>query len=462
MADCEPMRLLTTHPGKLIVGVALLMAVVHFAGIFVRGVRPRMVRGDAVHYYVYARSAVFDGDLDFENDYKGLYRLDFERSGPPPGFSWEFQRTPTGLVRNYMAVGTPLAWAPLFLVATGALKLAVMAGSTYPVDGFGLAFQMVPDVTGLVAVALALWFTFLLCRDLYGPQPALIGVLGMLAGSSLLYYGLVSPSYSHAVSAMAASGFFLFWWRSRSNATLGRYAVLGLLAGVTALVRWQDGLLLTAVLPDALWHARQAGLPSRRAVPFVGVRLLVASAAALVAFAPQMAAWQVLYGQLLTVPQGSGFMRWASPQVSAVLFSPLRGLFSWTPLAAVGVAGLVRLRQRDTRLLWVLGGFFVASTYVNASVADWWAGEAFGARRFLSCFPVFSVGLAALAALGGWRFRAVATITAALAASNLLLLFHYEVFMLGHTSLASYPDNWYSLWVERFTLPLRLLGRTLF
>jgi hypothetical protein len=79
----------------------------------------------------------------------------------------------------------------------------------------------------------------------------------------------------------------------------------------------------------------------------------------------------------------------------------------------------------------------------------------------MSCFPVFSVGLTALAALDGWRFRAVAAITAVLAASNLLLLVHYEVFMLGHTSLVSYPDNWYTLWVERFTLPFRLLARAL-
>jgi hypothetical protein len=455
------MRLLTEHPGKTIVVVALLMAVVHFTGIFVRGVRPRMVRGDAVHYYVYARSVVFDRDLDFENDYKGLYRLDFEPAGPPPGFSWDFPRTPTGLVRNYMAVGTPLAWAPLLLVVTGALKAAAMAGSPYPVDGFGLAFQMLPDVTGLAAIALALWFTFLLCRDLYGPRAAMVGALGMLVGSSLLYYGLVSPSYSHAVSAMAASGFFLYWWRSQSRTTLGRYALLGALAGATALVRWQDGVLLAVVVPDVIWHARHAGLPPRRTSWFAGIRVLVAVAAALIVFAPQMIAWQILYGQLLTVPQGGGFMRWTSPQVAAVLLSPLRGLFSWTPLALVGVVGLARLRHRDARLLWVLGGFFAVSTYVNASVADWWAGEAFGARRFMSCFPVFSVGLTALAALDGWRFRAVAAMTAVLAASNLLLLFHYEVFMLGHTSLAPYPDNWYALWVERFVLPFRLLVRSL-
>jgi hypothetical protein len=33
-------------------------------------------------------------------------------------------------------------------------------------------------------------------------------------------------------------------------------------------------------------------------------------------------------------------------------------------------------------------------TYVNASVADWWAGGSFGARRFDSAIPIFALGLA--------------------------------------------------------------------
>lgn len=453
------MRVLTEHPGKTILVVTLLVALVHFAGFSARGVRPRIVRGDAVHYYVYVRSMVFDRDLDFENDYKSLYSLDFATAGPPPGFAWEFARTPTGRVRNYMAIGTPLAWTPLYLLVTGALYCGSLAGSPWAVDGYGLAFQLVPDVTGLAAVALSLWFTFVLGRELFGARPAMVGALGMFGGSSLLYYGLVSPSYSHAVSAMAVSGFFLYWWRSRNSDGVGRYALLGALAGAAALVRWQDGILLATVLPDLVWQARRLHLTPARFARFAGGRLAAACLAALAAFLPQMVAWQLLYGQPLTVPQGSGFMRWGAPQVLSVLFSPRRGLCSWTPLTLVGLAGIVRLRHRDTRLLWILVGFLVASTYINASVADWWAGEAFGARRFVSCFPVFGIGLAALAALDGWRRRAVLAVVAVLVVSNMLLLLHYELFMLGHTSLAPYPDTWHALWVERFMLPFRLLAR---
>lgn len=453
------MRLLIRHPGRTILTVSLILVLVHFAGLFARGVRPRIVRGDAVHYYVYARSVVFDHDLDFENDYKGLYSLGFTPASRPPGFSWEFARTPTGHVRNYMAVGTPLSWAPLYLIVTGTLYVASLFGCPYPVDGFGLVFQLVPDVTGLGAIALALWMTFLLCRDLFGPRPALLAALSTLAGSSLIYYALVSPSYSHGVSAMAASGFFLYWWRSRDNDALGRYVVLGALGGLVALVRWQDGILLGTVVLDLVWQTRRLHLAPARAARFAGGRLLVAVLAALVAFAPQMLVWCILYGELLTVPQGSGFMRWTSPQVMSVLLSPLRGLFSWTPLTLVSLAGLPLLWRRHRRLVCVAGAFLVGSTYINASVADWWAGEAFGARRFISCAPVFAIGLTALFAFDGWRRRVVSAVVAVLVAGNALLLLHYELFMLGYTSLVSYPDNWYALWVERFLVPVRLLAK---
>src|SRR5438046_7536197 len=76
------------------------------------------------------------------------------------------------------------------------------------------------------------------------------------------------------------------------------------------------------------------------------------------------------------------------------------------------------------------------SWYANAAVADWWAGEAFGARRFVSCFPLFVLGLAAV--LDRWRNRPamLAGIAIAVVAANGLLLFQYQVFMKGWGDLA--------------------------
>jgi hypothetical protein len=444
-----------------VLATTLVMAIVHFAGLSARGVRPRVIRGDAVHYYVQLRSAVFDHDLDFENDYNGLYTLDFKVSVPPPGPTPTFERTATGHVRNVMPVGPALLWAPLFLVVTGATYLLSLAGLAYSPDGFGLALQFVPDVCGVAAAGLAMWFTSLLARSLHGPRAALGTTLAMLAGSPLIYYAIVAPAYSHSLSAMGASAFLLYWWNTRDRTDLRRYAAVGALAGLSALIRWQDGLLLATVLVDIVVHARAGRLSRGRLARFGLLRLAVAGAAALVVFTPQMIVWQALYGQPLIIPQGAGFVRWTASQVGAVLLSPYRGLFSWTPLTAVALAGLFPLWKKQPRLVFSLALFFLVSTYINGAVADWWAGEAFGARRYLSCFPIFVVGLAGLVALDGIRGTMSRIVTLVLAAANLVLLVHYEVFMIGLTTLAPYPDNWYALWVERFLVPMRVVRHLL-
>src|SRR4030095_16579031 len=67
-------------------------------------------RGDAGSYFVYLRSAVFDHDLDFTNDWQGLER------DPPPAL-------PNGRPMNTQSVGPALLWlAGAALAPRGALR----------------------------------------------------------------------------------------------------------------------------------------------------------------------------------------------------------------------------------------------------------------------------------------------------------------------------------------------------
>jgi hypothetical protein len=451
-AACE------AHPGSVILVVAVVAAALNLSALGLRGVRPRIVRGDAVQYYVYVRSLVFDRDVDFENDLKGLYSLDFSVEPPPPGFAWDFGRTQTGRVRNYMAIGTPLAWLPLYLTVAATVAAWNAVGGHYPLDGYALAFQLVPTVSGIVAGALALWFTVLLCREFVRGREALAGTLAAFSGTSLIYYVLVAPSYSHAVSACVSSAFFLYWWKTRDRADARRYVVVGALGGFLSLVRWQDALALVIVAADVVTQAATTVGTARR-LRFAATRLAASGAAAAFVFTPQLLAWQALYGQPFTIPQGGDFMRWSSPAIVSVLVSPFRGWWSWTPLAGAALLGLSLTWRRSKRLALAAAYFILASIYVNAAVADWWAGEAFGARRFISCFPLVALGTSMLlSGTGAWRRIARAGVTV-LVAANLLLLLHYETFMLGYRSLAAYPDNWRTLWVDRFVTPVRWLQR---
>jgi hypothetical protein len=311
-------------------------------------------------------------------------------------------------------------------------------------------------LSGVIAAAIGVWLAFLTASELFGRRAASWSAVVLWLSSSAVYYSVISPTYSHAASLFATSLFWYVFVRGRKSSTTQRYVLLGALGGLAALMRWQDAIILSAALIDLLWRVGRE-LSVRQAA----ARGLVCLVAALVAFSPQMFVWQTIYGTPLSIPQGEGFMRWSTPALRAVLFSYWHGLFLWTPVVAIAVAGLAYLWRRD-RLVFSAGmAFFALSWYVNAAAADWWAGEAFGSRRFVSCFAVFTLGLAGLIERWSPSLRLVTLASAAIVAHTFLLLVQYQAFMHGLRDVAPYPGNPFNLWIARFLVPLDLVKRWL-
>ena len=446
------------RPGRVIAGVGLACVVAYgLSLVLLPKAGGRIVVGDAVHYFVYLRSLVFDHDLHFQNEYFRLYGLD-PNAAPPPDTEWVYTPLATGYTRNLMPIGTAIVWAPIYLGVTAGAWALHLLGLTATPDGYARVFQASAGFSGILAATLGAWLSFLLARALFGATVALWATLAVWLGSSAIYYSLVSPTYSHACSMLATSAALYVWWRSRSERSPRRYALVGALVGCAALIRPQDVVFLMAPLLDTAEELRQPGASRRREALLHAV---VSVAAACVVFVPQMVVWAVLYGSPLLVPQGSGFMRWTDPQLAAVLFSSFRGLFTWTPVLLVATVGLGSLGRERRHLALVLVVILALSWYVNASVADWWAGEAFGARRFVSCFPIFVVGCGAI--MERWRDRPLALVAGVVVVAllNGLLLFQYQLFLKGWRDIAPYPDSPWRLWIERFLVPLRVAARML-
>ena len=438
------------HPFRVLLAIGALFAVAYGASLVaLKKPSGQIVLGDALAHYVQLRSMVFDRDLQFGNEYRHIFGV-AEGSDLDKGIAIQ-HGTPTGHLRNYMPVGPALMWAPLFLVVTALVWIANLFGAGYPLDGYARAFQAAAGFSGIAAAAAGACLAYAAAASIASRRAAFWAALAIWLASSTIYYSVISPTYSHAASMLAVSAFWCVWLRSRDRQTVPRYVVLGLLTGVCALMRWQDAILLVVPLLDAAWHwraHRAAGTLARIAAVLVS---------ALVAFLPQIWVWQVLYGQPFVIPQGSSFMQWGSPALAAVLFSDNHGLFTWTPIAALGLIGLVPLTRRQPLAGVAAIAFVVLSWYVNAAVIDWWAGEAFGARRFISCFPVFVIGLAAL--FERWREspRVLATIAAVFIGYTFLLLLQYQAFMHGLRAVVPYPRGVVDLWFWRFRVPFDLL-----
>ncbi len=171
-------------------------------------------------------------------------------------------------------------------------------------------------------------------------------------------------------------------------------------------------------------------------------------------FAPQMAAWTVLFGAPLAVPQGGSFFTWNDPHWLDVLVSTRNGLFTWTPITLPAVAGLLLLVRRHPR--WALVALLAVGlqVLVNGLLADWWAGAAFGARRFSGAAVFLALGL-------GWfvtvlwprRRRLALALVAVLIVLNGLLMVQYSAFLKGWTHMDTYPTL-RQLTIERFTWPV--------
>jgi hypothetical protein len=270
-----------------------------------------------------------------------------------------------------------------------------------------------------------------------------------------VYYSVISPAYSHAPSVFAVALFCYVWLATRDRDDLLKYGAVGLAAGLAAVVRWQDIILL--LLPGL--ELVQALVRRKRALaPTIARGVMMAIAGAIVLL-PQLLAWQAIYGALFVMPQGGGFMKWTEPAIVSVMFSLRHGLFSWTPAVLLATLGLVFLVRRDALLGWGTIAVLCIAIYVNASVNDWWAGAAFGARRFVSYTVFFALGFSALFSRPFWvnRPSLLRACTAALIAYNLLFVLQYQMFMRGFVQLVPYPTTAKQVFFDRLVLPWQLI-----
>ncbi len=354
---------------------------------------------DAVSYYVYARSAVFDGDLHFANDYQLSYPTAGEHFASK---GLDQVETATGRVANLFAIGTSLLWLPWLAALRLAAPLLIAGGGGF--TGYERFF--VSNLATLSALfgLLAFLVSYRVAEGAVNRRLALFSAVTLMAATPLLYYQFREPMYSHSASALAVS-LCIYAWSKHDHGTGSAWqaAGLGALIGLAGLVRWQNlaYLLLPVVSTAVLWLRGSGRREWKRSLSY----LLLIGAAALLVFSLQMAVWQVSYGSFLTIPQGSSFIDWRAPFLIPLLFSSFRGLLPWMPVFFLALIGLIFLSKHKPQLGLPLLFMLLVAVYINGSTRDWFAGGGFGPRRMTSELAIFVIGYAAFLRLLPRRVR---------------------------------------------------------
>jgi len=335
----------------------------------------RIYSGDEIQYYAYLRSAWMDHDLQFANEYQWIVD---QAPAKQEHFKQAFldHKNETGYTRNDAPIGCAILWAPFFLIAD---IFARVTGSA--TNGFSAPYIRMICFASAFYGFIGFLLQYKIARRYFDDWNAFWGVLSLWLGAHAIFYMYVTPPMSHATSIFTTSLFLFVWLNARERESAAAWFLLGLCGGLAAIVRWQDALFLILPLFD------------KRAVR---LKLIFLLAVALI-FVPQLAVWKILNGGFHPYSTGNlkGKFFWYAKYFFPALFSTYHGLFVWTPLVALCIAGFCFLAKRDPVFRWMIL-VFILEFYSIVSLDTWQGGSGFGLRYMISCTAIFTFGLVAM------------------------------------------------------------------
>ncbi len=369
------------------------------------------VRGDGNGYYAWLVSPVIDGDFDFENQYRRadpfFQPLMFESDGRPRSEVL----TNAGRLANQWSVGPAVLWLPWFLTAHASVQVARVWSPELPADGYSWPYRYACAIGTACYGWLALVFARRAAETVGRGSTAALAVLVAWLATPLPVYQYFLPFHVHALAAFAVSWFVWRWLSLRERDHNARWLEWGLLGGLMTLVYQLNAVLLLLPCYELILVARRRGLPAaaRSAAIF--------AACFLVLWSPHLIGKGIVYGTPWTTGYGDEFY-WLSPRLWQTAFSAEHGLFSWTPVALVGAAGLLLLSKarEDARILLAAAAVFF---FAVASYQNWHGQSSFGNRFSVSLTVLGVIGIADVAArLAG---RGIAVRSIGLTAAGLLM-----------------------------------------
>ena len=420
-------------------GAVLAAAVLCLAGyswIYSTGVAWPPIRSDGFSYYVYVPSWFLFHDTTLSAVARDCC------GGAFPEYTAIIRWPGTRHWVNAHPMGAAVMQAPLFPVAH-----ALTRWTNLTPDGFSLYYQHACGLAGLAWIVAGLVMLRRLLKQFFRDTVVAWTLLVLLFGTNLYHYATYDSSYSHPYSFFLFAAFLYLTLRWHDGPTTRVSALIGIVAGFIVLTRHTNALFL---MTFPLF-----GVTSLGAARTMTVRLLhhwrqlaVITGVGSVVVLPQLLIYYDATGRFLVSSYGSLGFHWSEPKLLGVLFGVQKGLFFWSPLLALAVAGLVVLwRSSSAARAFVPGGllFLAVNTYIIASWFDWQFGGSYGHRGYVDVLPFFALGLAALLQWSVEKRRRVLLVTPIIACLCALSVFQmlqywYGIIPISDTTWEQYTE----------------------
>lgn len=308
----------------------------------------------------------------------------------------------TSKVYSQYPIGVSLMQLPFFYLGKAFNRAEIQSpwkGSTVWWVCAGSAFYGLAGLTFLLFLGLDIW----------GLRLSILATIVIFLGTALYYYLFFQPGMSHSYGFLLSSAFLFFWlrplivnnrldWNRAADRSLIRSFALGLLLGLSFIVRYLDGLLSLLLVLECfhlLFSGKERFYEVFKSL-FPGYILSFAGFFMVVSL--QFWVQYLKHGSLTILSHYDGSFEHASSlwKWSEVLFSSHHGLFYWHPLLILGLIGFawsIFFGKKDWK---VFGAWALVLLIIQAVVVAAWGRFAFGAnsfghRFFISLYPLFFV-----------------------------------------------------------------------
>jgi len=296
------------------------------------------------------------------------------------------------------------------------------------INGGSLSFEWGHFLSKLWAVSvpagLGLWLFFLLMAKLGAPpRRALIASVLLFFGSMWFGYSTIFMPYAPALAACLGA-LYLTFFPLANRLTVLNCAMIGGLLGFALLCELTLAFLVFGL--GVVWLLRvadQAGLAGMRAFAEMAgerTRLLHTAIFALSFWVGVLIPMSIFFAYSwtifgkFTIPyeyeanemfregMARGIMGIETPRLGPLYFitvHPYRGLFFWTPILLLAIAGCIAAtRQYGKRRIVGWLGLYTTLAYLlfNAGYYMWWGGWCMGPRFLIPVIPILGLGLGEL------------------------------------------------------------------
>lgn len=339
----------------------------------------RIIYYDIVSYYAYLPAAFIYKDLTlaFVDD-------------NPAGKSFIFWPQKTQDNRNVIKVSMGLSYlySPFFFLGH------VSAGlQDAPQDGFSSPYKFWLVMGSIFYLLLALYFVRKVLEMFFKQWVVIFTLILLLLGTNLYNYAALDPTMPHVYNFFLFSWFLFITIKYYKKPGLDKAMLLGLLAGLIALIRPTNIIILLIFL---LWDVKSWSEFLNRIQFFLKkpTVILVMVFCFLIIWIPQFFYWKTASGHWIYYSyQDEGFF-FLNPKIWKGLFGFRKGWFIYTPIMIFAMLGIVMTIKKFKSFSIGIILFQVINVYIILSWWCWWYGGSYGGRAFIDSYPLMAIPLA--------------------------------------------------------------------